>query len=620
MRKTALLAAALMLSMGTMDARQTGISLQFPSNGELKILQLTDLHLHPQMLEENIRTYENIDFLVRTERPDFIVVTGDFLWGHPAENLLKNFLEKLDSYGVPYSLVYGNHDREQRIPEDKLSGIISSAQNSLNPLSGDGKLADVRIPVLASDGSGREVADIFMMDSHDYTPIKGAGWYDTFSEEQVAWVREECAKAASLNGGEPLPSLAFFHIPLPEYRRLWDLKGFKVVGTRGEDVACSELNRGMFEAMRSTGSIFGCFCGHDHDNDYIANFCNIALGYGRFTGSNTVYNHLRRGARVIVLCEGQRLFRSWIREEVDRVANEVVFDGNHLSTKDNIIDCGHVPAFKDDFFWENDLICCRAYGRGMEGETLSPGIDVWNKIPGRLVAREWYSHMTGDNPDKVYYHHAPDGKDCYKVGRSLGAGSSLPMIAGRLQFPSTNWREVRQVKNRKREVIFELVYPEWEGEDGTKFSLVRRITLFSHSYFYKVQDSYTVSGGSDKLQVAVGIRNADGIKDAPSKGWQRMDRNGSMAFWTAATDQSVEKEDAMQGTALILDPSCKGCPGKMSLTKDKSDWVYVMLLHDGDTITYYCGNCWSRSGFASAEDWFRRVESHADAIRRDSAI
>lgn len=614
MRKIAACLSSLLLCCGLLCAQQKDMTLKFPSNGELKILQLTDLHLHPRMLPENNKTFQTIDYLVQTEKPDFIALTGDLLWGTPAEVVLRQLLDRLDGYGIPYSIVYGNHDREQNLSEKDMSEIISAARGSINPLSADGKLADVRIPVLASDGSGVERADLYMMDSHDYTPIKGVGRYGTFTADQVQWLRSECEQATSRNCGVNVPSLAFFHIPLPEYRRLWDLKGFKLVGIRGEDVACSELNTGMFEAMRTTGNVFGCFCGHDHDSDFVANFCNIALGYGRYTGSNTVYSHLRHGARVIVLSEGKRFFRSWIREIDGNVAFEVRFDGSHLETKDNILDYGHVPAFKDDFFWENDFICCRAYGKAMEGETLSPGIDIWNKIPGRLVAREWYSHMTAEGGDKIYYHHAPDGKDCYKVGKSLGAGTSLPVIDGKLQFPATNWRESKIVKKSKRRVVFELVYPEWEGDGGVKFALTRRITFYSHSHFYKIQDTYSVTGAPNGLQVAVGIRNADGLKGAPSKGWPRMDKDGMMAFWTAATDQSVQKEDAMLGTAVMLDPSLQGRPSRMTLTKDKKNWVYTLPLHDGDTITYYSGNCWSKGDIKSAQQWFDHVAQQAAMV------
>lgn len=77
--------------------------------------------------------------------------------------------------------------------------------------------------------------------------------------------------------------------------------------------ACAPaLNTGMFTAMKEAGDVMGVFVGHDHDNDYAVMWHGILLAYGRYTGGNTVYNHLPNGARVIVLKEGQRTFDTWI--------------------------------------------------------------------------------------------------------------------------------------------------------------------------------------------------------------------------------------------------------------------------------------------------------------------
>ena len=57
----------------------------------------------------------------------------------------------------------------------------------------------------------------------------------------------------------------------------------------------------------------GVFVGHDHDDDYAVSWKGILLAYGRYTGGNTVYNHLTNGARVIELDENANSFRTWIR-------------------------------------------------------------------------------------------------------------------------------------------------------------------------------------------------------------------------------------------------------------------------------------------------------------------
>ena len=51
----------------------------------------------------------------------------------------------------------------------------------------------------------------------------------------------------------------------------------------------------------------------------------------------------------------------------------------------------HVPERADDFVFENNLIAGRIYGKALEGNPTSPGIDIWVKMPGKLVANEWYA-------------------------------------------------------------------------------------------------------------------------------------------------------------------------------------------------------------------------------------
>ncbi|MBQ1636581.1 MAG: DUF4861 family protein, partial [Bacteroidales bacterium] len=93
-----------------------------------------------------------------------------------------------------------------------------------------------------------------------------------------------------------------------------------------------------------------------------------------------------------------------------------------------------VPERSDDFVFENNLIAGRFYGEALEGNPTSPGIDIWVKLPGRLVANEWYK---GAMEDPDYYHHDHGGKDCYKVAVSLGGGASSPLIDGTLRYPAT---------------------------------------------------------------------------------------------------------------------------------------------------------------------------------------
>ena len=96
--------------------------------------------------------------------------------------------------------------------------------------------------------------------------------------------------------------LVFLHIPLPEYKDAW-MSG-KVNGRRNETISSPMVNTGLFTSMLLNGNIAGVFCGHDHDNDFVADYQGIKLCYGRISGFQC-YGELTRGARVIELSDSQ---------------------------------------------------------------------------------------------------------------------------------------------------------------------------------------------------------------------------------------------------------------------------------------------------------------------------
>ena len=122
-----------------------------------------------------------------------------------------------------------------------------------------------------------------------------------------------------------MPALAFLHIPLPEFHEATLGTSIFVVGTHKEKVCAPEINSGLAAAMLEAGDVMGIFAGHDHVNDYVANWRGILLGYGRFTGGNTVYNNIPKGngARIIELTEGSRSIKTWIRIKGGKILNEV---------------------------------------------------------------------------------------------------------------------------------------------------------------------------------------------------------------------------------------------------------------------------------------------------------
>lgn len=320
-----LLSAAALLAITVMAGARTP-DLKFNKEGEFKIVMLTDLHLNIDKIGEAEKTYARIDYIINEEQPDFIAVTGDVLYGNSSSlDLLQRLVNKFDSAKVPFAIEFGNHDREHGRSAVEMSRIITSSRYNLNKLTDDKVLADNRIQVRPSVDKTAAPLDVYMIDSHDYAKLgtRGDKSYSYLSFDQIAWYLAECKKSNAEAGVEHVPSVAFFHIPFPEFYDAWILAQEKehngVSGVRGEYGGHPKVNSGMFTAMLESGNIVGVFCGHDHDSDYIVDYHGIALVYGRFSGDDTVYNHLAHGTRVIVFKEGEMGFKTFIHEDDGRI-------------------------------------------------------------------------------------------------------------------------------------------------------------------------------------------------------------------------------------------------------------------------------------------------------------
>lgn len=253
-----------------------------------------------------------------------------------------------------------------------------------------------------------------------------------------------------------------------------------------------------------------------------------------------------------------------------------------------------VPERSDDFVFENNLIAGRFYGYALEGNPTSPGIDIWVKMPGGLVADKWYAEALKD-PD--YYHHNHDGKDCYKVAVSLGGGASAPIVDRQLALPPTNYRAWEILEQAPDKVVFSLHYPEWEVQEGVTVSLDKKVTVTPDTYFCRVDDTYTFTG-QDELTIAAGVLRHGEQKtiERESVGEDRY------AIWEHASDQSIEPEDGMLGVAVYM-------PGAAEVLVDDTldHGLLLKSVKSGEPLTYYYGSCWSKGDIKTAADWFAEV-------------
>lgn len=127
-----------------------------------------------------------------------------------------------------------------------------------------------------------------MIDSNAYTG-EAINDYDYIHDDQVAWYEREIERLSKENG-RTISSMAFFHIPLQQYREAYELyiNGSDEVtyffGSNDEEttgkVCCSDYPSNIFDKMVELGSTKALFCGHDHYNNMSLEYRGIRLTYG----------------------------------------------------------------------------------------------------------------------------------------------------------------------------------------------------------------------------------------------------------------------------------------------------------------------------------------------------
>jgi hypothetical protein len=322
MKKTGILLVILMVM--TMPSWAGGDKskhvLHFNADGKFKIVQFTDVHFQYDSYRSD-SALVLMKTVIEKEKPDLVVLTGDIVC---SKNTVKAWLalsQVLIDAKVPWAVTLGNHDAEEKYETSKdeiMKTIVGLPYNLTKSgpedISGKGNY----ILEVKASSSDETAALFYFFDSHmGFHPKGELGSYEWIGFDQIAWYREQSSAYTRKNGGNPYPALAFFHIPLPEYKEV--IGKNTTVGIQEETVCSPDLNSGLYTAMLESKDVMGMFVGHDHNNNYIGCLRNICLAYGNVTGRQC-YGKIGRGARVIELYENARKFDTWILKlyECDR--------------------------------------------------------------------------------------------------------------------------------------------------------------------------------------------------------------------------------------------------------------------------------------------------------------
>lgn len=316
-------------------------ALKFNKDGTFKIIQFTDLHWEStgQELDEvDQQTRRIMKKLLSIEEPDLIVITGDIMTSGrkspvrysknvaQVKEALGIILEPVIEAKIPWAFTLGNHEHCHAVGVSTILESLMCMPMCYMKVNKDKNIGLGNYLLKINGASGKEEKWIlYFFDSgckYDY-PQKTYGWIE---RKQIEWYVKQ-SEAIQKTNKNYIPALAFFHIPFPEFKEVWD-KG-NCYGNQGEAVSCPVLNTGLFSQMVLKRDVKGVFVGHDHCNDYMGNLHGIELCYGRTTGQRMHKDScFSIGARVILLNENTKELDTWIRLEDGAIIKQNIFDNS----------------------------------------------------------------------------------------------------------------------------------------------------------------------------------------------------------------------------------------------------------------------------------------------------
>ncbi|MGN0460909.1 MAG: metallophosphoesterase [Ruminococcus sp.] len=289
------------------------------------VLQVTDVHILNNE-KKDAKAYKTITAMVETAKPDMIVVTGDITSEKENYTAFKSFCTFMEEFQIPWAFTYGNHegldiqyepnevlDPEKIADKQTLNDYLESLEYCIYECGDQNTDGMGNYYYTVHDNNNNPLMSLIFMDSNSYDNENDG--YDHFHENQIQWYENTIKQIAKEENGDEskvVPSLAFFHIPMQEYKTGYD-EGERLWGRRMEKECSPAVDDKMFETMLELGSTKGCFVGHDHMNNYSVNYKGIRLTYGLSCDHNIYVVPFRGGTLINIKSDGSFTTQSLIR-------------------------------------------------------------------------------------------------------------------------------------------------------------------------------------------------------------------------------------------------------------------------------------------------------------------
>lgn len=319
---------------------------KFNKKGKFKVMQLTDTHyvgtgsFPDSPKKAAVATPEiasaalaNITNMLDTEKPDLVIHTGDVFYGEPAKENMAAILSPMAKRKIPFAVTLGNHDEEFGLSRQEVFDFIRTLPSNINTPSPEGIHGSSNNIITLSGDNGTPERVFYLFDSGRKF-IEKPTCYDFIRHDQIEWYCRASDYFKKKNNGKSVPSMAFMHIALREYRDGLHDEIRILKGNNGERPGCSLYNSGLFATTVERDDIDTFVFGHDHDDDCAMWYKNKFLIYGRYSGYDSTYNNLKpAGVRLFEFTQGEKGYRSWIRLYNQQVIQDLQYPKDFYSDR-----------------------------------------------------------------------------------------------------------------------------------------------------------------------------------------------------------------------------------------------------------------------------------------------
>ena len=307
------------------------VNLEKDPSRDFVILGLTDIQLGGT---DYLLSFDHIErmvtSLVEKVKPDLITITGDFSYGNWNSNL--GICSFIDSFGIPWAPVYGNHDFENSgMSPDTLAKVFGCYGNCVFRNGPTCLAVDTDTNV---EAHGNYVVNIIEKQADTFKVSKSLVFFNSGTEGitdyQMQWYQDCMDSVSPYGNGDPVSSAAFMHIPLYEYRlaanaaykkyasleesytpEAWNTGYESSFGVRHEGIGYRDTKPGYAEILKSKGNDL-VVCGHNHTNCFCIGYDGMTYLYCLKTGPGCYYEEgMEGGTQIRITDTGSTDVNHW---------------------------------------------------------------------------------------------------------------------------------------------------------------------------------------------------------------------------------------------------------------------------------------------------------------------